>query len=185
MMQKNFSPFPVLKTERLVLRKLSLDDAEEIFFLRSDEKVNKYLDRPRATSIEDAHNFINKTNHAIENNECIDWAITFKDDSGLIGSICLWNLNEEENKAEVGYELLPDFQGKGIAQEALSAVITFGFEVMKLKTIEAYTHKENLKSTKLLEKFNFKRDLAAESKIDFSVDNQDTVVFSLWKEKRN
>ena len=56
---------------------------------------------------------------------------------------------------------------------------------MKLKTIEAYTHKENLKSTKLLEKFNFKRDLAAESKIDFSVDNQDTVVFSLWKEKRN
>lgn len=97
----------------------------------------------------------------------------------------MWNLNEEENKAEVGYELLPDFQGKGIAQEALSAVITFGFEVMKLKTIEAYTHKENLKSTKLLEKFNFKRDLAAESKIDFSVDNQDTVVFSLWKEKRN
>ena len=185
MMQKNFSLFPVLKTERLVLRKLSLDDAEEIFFLRSDAKVNKYLDRPRATSIEDAHNFINKTNRAIENNECIDWAITFKDDSRLIGSICLWNLNEEENKAEVGYELLPDFLGQGIAQEALLAVINFGFDVMKLKTIEAYTHKENLKSTKLLEKFNFKRDLAAESKIDFTVENPNTIVFSLWKEKRN
>jgi len=184
-MQKNFSPFPVLKTERLVLRKLSLDDAEEIFFLRSDEKVNKYLDRPRATSIEDAHNFINKTNQAIENNECVDWAITFKDDSRLIGSICLWNFAIEENKAEVGYELLPDFQGQGIAREALSAVITFGFEVMKLKTIEAYTHKENLQSTKLLEKYNFKRDLAAESKIDFTVENPNTIVFSLWKEKRN
>ena len=56
---------------------------------------------------------------------------------------------------------------------------------MKLKTIEAYTHKENLKSTKLLEKFNFKRDLAAESKIDFTVENPNTIVFSLWKEKRN
>ena len=184
-MEINFNPFPTLTTERLILRKLSPDDVNEIFYLRSDKHINKYLDRPKATSIEDANNFINKTNHAIENNECIDWAITFKNDSGLIGSICLWNFSIEDNKAEVGYELLPDFQGKGIAQEALSAVIIFGFDVMKLKTIEAYTHKENLQSTKLLEKFNFKRDLAAESKIDFTVDNQDTVVLSLCEEKRN
>ena len=184
-MEINFNPFPTLTTERLLLRKLSIYDANEIYFLRSDERVNKYIDRPRAASLEDAYNFINKINHDIENNECIDWAITFKDDSELIGSICLWNFAIEENKTEVGYELLPDFQRKGIAQEALSAVINFGFEVMKLKTIEAYTHKENLQSTKLLEKFNFKRDLVAESKIDFAVDNPNTIVFSLWKDKRN
>jgi len=182
-MNINFTPFPALQTERLSLRKLSLDDANEIFFLRSDESVNKFMERTRAASLEDAHNFINKTNHEIENNQCVDWAITFKDDSRLIGSICFWNISIEENKAEVGYELLPDFQGKGIAQEALSAVIVFGFEVMKLKTIEAYTHKENLQSTKLLEKFNFKRDLDSESKIDFTVDNPNTVVFVLRKER--
>ena len=184
-METNFNPFPILTTERLSLRKLSVDDANEIYFLRSDKHINKYLDRPKATSIEDANNFISKINHAIENNESVYWAISFKDDSRLIGSICLWNFAIEENKAEVGYELLPDFQRKGITQEALLAVINFGFEVMKLKTIEAYTHKENLQSTKLLEKFNFKRDLVAESKIDFTVDNPNTVVFSLWKEKRN
>jgi [ribosomal protein S5]-alanine N-acetyltransferase len=178
-MNINFSPFPSLITKRLSLRKLSIDDANEIFFLRSDKHINKYLDRPKATSIEDANNFISKINHAIENNESIYWAISFKDDSGLIGSICLWNLNEEENKAEVGYELLPEFQGKGIAQEALLAVINFGFEVMELQTIEAYTHKENIASTKLLEKFNFKRDLDSESKIHFTVDNPNTFVYSL------
>ena len=180
-METNFNHFPSLTTERLSLRKLSVDDANEVFFLRSDEHINKYLDRPKATSIEDAINFINKTNHEIENNECIDWAITFKEDSRLIGSICLWNFSLEENKAEVGYELLPDFQGKGIAQEALTAVINFGFELMKLKTIEAYTHKENLQSTNLLEKFNFKRDLDSESKIDFTVDNPNTFIYSLSK----
>lgn len=185
MMQKNFGPFPVLQSERLILRKLSLDDAEEIFFIRSDEKVNKYLDRPRATSIWDAHNFINKTNRAIKNNECIDWAITFKDDSGLIGSICLWNLNEEENKAEVGYELLPDFQGKGIAHEAVLVVIDYGFNIMSLNKIEAYTHKENLASIKLLEKFEFVRDLQEESKIDFAVENPSTTVYSLWNNNSN
>jgi ribosomal-protein-alanine N-acetyltransferase len=178
-MNISFTPFPVLNTERLLLRKLSIDDANEIYFLRSDERVNKYIDRPRAESLEDAHNFINKTNHAIENNECIDWAITFNDDSKLIGSICLWNISIEENKAEVGYELLPDFQRKGIAQEAFPPIIDFGFKVMLLNKIEAYTHKENSSSIKLLEKFGFVRDLTEESKINFTADNPNTVVYSL------
>jgi ribosomal-protein-alanine N-acetyltransferase len=182
-MNINANPFPVLNTERLSLRKLSTDDANEIFYLRSDEYINKYIDRPRAASLEDAHNFINKTNHAIENNDCIDWAITFKDDSKLIGSICLWNFSIEENKAEIGYELMPDFQGKGIAQEAFSEVINFGFDVMKLQTIEGYTHKENTSSTKLLEKFGFIRDLLEESKIDITVDNPNTVVYSLRNQR--
>jgi len=180
-MNIKFTPFPALQTERLSLRKLSLDDANEIFFLRSDERVNKFMERSRAASLEDAHNFINKTNHEIENNECVDWAITFKDDSGLIGSICFWNISIEENKAEVGYELLPDFQRKGIAQEALSAVINYGFDVVKLQTIEAYTHKENVASIKLIEKFGFTRDLKEESKIDFTVDNPNTFIYSLSK----
>ena len=180
-MNTKFSPFPKLQTERLILRKLSLDDAEEIFFLRSDENINKYIDRPRATSINDAYNFINKTNQSVDNNELVDWAITIKDDSRLIGSICLWNLNEVENKAEVGYELIPRYQGKGIAKEALSKIIEFGFDNVQLNKIEAYTHKENLSSTKLLEKFNFVRDLHEESKIDFTVENPNTVVYSLFK----
>jgi ribosomal-protein-alanine N-acetyltransferase len=116
----------------------------------------------------------------IENNECIDWAITFKDDSRLIGLICLWNISRKEYKAEVGYELLSAFQGKGITQEALLEVIKFGFDVMKLQKIEAYTHRENIKSTKLLEKFNFKRDMEIESKIDRAVD-PNNVVYSLIK----
>jgi ribosomal-protein-alanine N-acetyltransferase len=179
-MNFNFTPFPVLSTRRLSLRKLALEDDKEIFFLRSNNLNNKYLDRTKAVSLEDANDFINKINHAIENNECIDWAITFKNDSRLIGSICLWNISKEENKAEVGYELLPSFQGKGIAQEALSEVINFGFDVMKLQTIEAYTHKDNLSSTKLLEKFNFTRDPKAEAKIDRAVDPKN-VVYSLYK----
>jgi ribosomal-protein-alanine N-acetyltransferase len=180
-MNNNFCPFPILQTERLSLRKLSLDDAEEIFLLRSDENINKYIDRPRAISIEDAYNFINKTNLSIDNNELVDWAITFKENSGLIGSICLWNISKEENKAEVGYELLPDFQGKGIAQEAMLVVLDYGFNIMLLNKIEAYTHKENSASQKLLEKFGFVRDIQEESKIDFPVENPNTLVYSLFK----
>jgi ribosomal-protein-alanine N-acetyltransferase len=60
-------------------------------------------------------------------------------------------------KAEIGYELLPDFQGKGIMQEAASKVIKFGVQYIGLNSIEAYTHSKNEKSTRLLEKLNFKK----------------------------
>jgi ribosomal-protein-alanine N-acetyltransferase len=98
-MNINFSPFPILQTERLILRKLSLDDAEEIYFLRSDEEVNRYLDRKKANDLDDAHAFINKLNIGIANDKWIYWAVCFKDNPKLIGTICLWNLNDEENKA--------------------------------------------------------------------------------------
>ncbi len=180
-MNINFTSFPALQTERLLLRKIFPKDDKEIYYLRSDEGVNKYIDRPRVASLEDAQNFINKTNQSIDNNELVDWAISFKDNSRLIGSICLWNLSVEKNKAEVGYELLPEFQGKGIANEALSKIIEFGFDVMQLDKIEAYTQKENLASTRLLEKFGFARDPHEESKIDFTIDNPNTVVYSLFR----
>jgi [ribosomal protein S5]-alanine N-acetyltransferase len=177
----NFSPFPMLQTERLILRKLSLDDAEEIFVLRSNEDVNKYLDRQKAIDIDDAIAFINKVNISAANDQLAYWGICLKNNPTLIGTICLWNLNVDENKAEVGYELIPEYQGKGFAREALSKIINFGFEIMQLDKIEAYTLKENIPSTKLLSYFGFTRDPHEESKIDFSVDNANTVVYSLFK----
>jgi ribosomal-protein-alanine N-acetyltransferase len=179
-MIRNFSPFPTLQTARLILRKLSLDDAEEIFFLRSDEEVNRYLDRKKANDLDDALAFINRVNIGIANDKWMYWAVCFKDNPKLIGTLCLWNLNEDENKAEVGYELVPESQGKGIAKEALSIVVEFGIETLKLDKIEAYTHKENLASIKLLEKLNFVRDPHEEAKIDYSVENPNTAVYSLW-----
>jgi ribosomal-protein-alanine N-acetyltransferase len=180
-MKINFSPFPELQTERLSLRKVSLGDAEEIFSLRSNDEVNKYLDRPVANDIDEAIAFINKVNIGIANDNWMYWAICFKDNPKLVGTICLWNINQEENKAEVGYELNPDYQGKGIAKEALSKIIEFGFNDLQLNKIEAYTHKENLASTNLLEKFNFIRDPHEETKIDFTVNSPNTVVYSLYK----
>ena len=87
MLQLNFSPFPQLATERLILRQLQPNDESEIFFLRSDERVNKYIDRPKAIFFEEAQNFILKINNSIKNNESIYWAICFKDQQQLVGTI--------------------------------------------------------------------------------------------------
>lgn len=153
---RNFTPFPVLKTERLTLRQLVSSDDNKILALRSDINVNKYLGRKPSQSIDDAKVFIQTINENIQKNNSIYWAITFSDTDNLIGTICLFDFSDDNLKAEIGYELLPDFQGKGIMQEATSKVIDFGIQLLGLNSIEAYTHSENQSSTKLLEKFNFK-----------------------------
>ncbi len=123
----NFTPFPNLTTERLILRQVNIQDADEIFALRSDERVNEFLDRPKAKIIDDARKFIEKINDQIAKNKVIYWAITLKNDNKVIGTICYWNISTEHSKAEIGYELHPDFQGKGIMQEAIIKVIDYGW----------------------------------------------------------
>lgn len=84
----------------------------------------------------------------------IIWGIHFQQE-GFVGSICLWNLSEEEKKADIGYELLPAFQGKGIMSEAIPLVIAYGFEEMQLDRITAEVHLQNLTSVALLKKYGF------------------------------
>ena len=174
MLTNIFTPFPVLKTERLTLRQLSANDDKEIFALRSDKQVNKYIDRDPANTIEDARKFIHKIAEVVRQNEGIYWAITLTNNDKLIGTICLFNFSNENDQAEIGYELLPAFQGQGIMQEVISKVIAFAFDVLGLKAIEAYTHLENKNSSKLLEKYNFRK----QENIDCNSNNM-FVIFKL------
>lgn len=148
-------PFPNLTTGRLFLRDLRAEDAEEIFRLRSDESVNQFIERQRAVNLADAVEYIQKIQALAENNEVITWAITMIGEAKLIGAILYWHIVEEKHQAELGYELLPEYQGKGLMTEALKKVIEFGFEELKYKTIVAEPNEKNVKSIKLLETLGF------------------------------
>jgi [ribosomal protein S5]-alanine N-acetyltransferase len=62
MLHINFTPFPNLATERLVLRKLTIKDAKEIMLLRSNEQVNKFIERTKSIDLNEAKKFIKKIN---------------------------------------------------------------------------------------------------------------------------
>src|SRR5690606_22031547 len=147
--------FPILTTERLTLRQLSIDDQQDIFALRSDPKINKFLDRQRCRTNEDALNFINKVNDNIEKSDTYYWAITLTDTKTLVGTICLFDFSSENNSCEIGYELMTKFQGQGIMKEAAQVVIDYVFQALKFKKIHAFTHNRNQHSTNLLLKLNF------------------------------
>lgn len=175
----NFKPFPNLFTDRLNLRQLKLEDESEILFLRSDKLVNKYIDRPITISNVDARKFIDYINYGIENNEWIYWAITTKNSKKLIGTICIWNFSAGKDIAELGFELFPQFQGKGIMQETLIQIIEYGFENLNLKKLEAYTNQQNIPSIKLLEKNNFILEKTIQEKRSITGESLSTVIYSL------
>ena len=155
MLTLNFAPFPNLETEHLLLRRVNPTDIKEIFALRSNPQTMQYIPRPLLKTDEDALEHIAMIDTKIETNEGINWAITLKDNPKLIGVIGHYRIKPEHYRAEIGYMLLPEYHGKGIVSEAVKEAVNYGFQVMKLHSIEAIIDPDNHASAKVLEKNGF------------------------------
>lgn len=180
-MKQILVPFPELISERLLLRQTNKMDCKEILFLRSDEGMNKYINREPAKNIKDAEDFVDKITKGFENAKNVNWSITLKGDQTMRGSICLWNFSPDGKIAEVGYDLHPDYQNKGIMTEALQSVLAFGFEKLGLQQIEAFTSYKNEKSKQMLLRNGFslkenRKDEGNPDNIIFEIKNQNTFV---------
>ena len=179
MLAINFDPFPLLATDRLNLRRVEQSDLNEMFFLRSDPRVMKYLDRNPFLSIHEASFFIQNLHDLEKNNDAITWAMTLKDNPLLIGTICIWNISKEHHRGEVGYAMHPDHHGKGIMNEALVKVLDYGFKTLKLHSMEANVNPGNAASIKLLERNNFVREAYYKENYFYNGKFLDTAIYSL------
>jgi len=175
----NFSLFPNLTTDRLNLRQLQFSDDETIAALRSHPLVNEFLDRPNTITPAAARQFIEKTHRNTRESTSIYWAIAPKEQDNLIGTLCLWNFSSDHYTAEIGYELHPDFQRKGIMQEAVTAAIDYGFQQLGLYTISAVLSANNLKSLRLLARNGFLPDVHLLQEIPASDLFPNIVVYAL------
>ncbi|MFE3867200.1 GNAT family N-acetyltransferase [Flavobacterium sp. LS2P90] len=179
MLTINFTPFPNLETERLLLRRVNENDANEIFALRSNPETMKYIPRPLVKSIDDALEHIAMIDAKIDTNEGINWAITYKYDSKLIGIIGHYRIKPEHYRAEVGYMLLPEYNGKGIISEAIKEVVNYGFNEMKLHSIEAIIDPENFGSERVLQKCGFVKEAHLKENEFYEGRFLDTVIYSI------
>lgn len=181
MLTIDFSTFVELETERLMLRRADLNDIESLFALRSDKETMKYIPRPVATTLEEISEFLKLTDEKISTNEMINWAITLKGNSKMIGTIGYYHIKPEHYRAEIGYMLLPDFQGRGYITEAINQVINYGFNEMKLHSIEALIDPANLASAKVLEKCNFIKEGHFKESEFYNGQFIDTIIYSKLK----
>lgn len=155
MLTIDLSHFPLLRTERLVLREVHPDDAPMLFAMRTDDRVMRYVPVERPSTVADSERFISTMAKDRAENNGLTWAITRQGDDTMVGTIGFYRMNKPHFRAEVGYMLHADHWGMGYAGEALDAVVDHGFSVLGFHGIEAITDPGNVASNGLLKSRHF------------------------------
>jgi [ribosomal protein S5]-alanine N-acetyltransferase len=151
----DFTKFPVLVTERLILRNFRPSDTDDVLTFRGDPIVQKY-DDPAIHTRSEAQKFIDELQSEYDNREGISWAVVLKEGAVVLGAFGLHHWNPYHRRAEAGYGIARAYWGQRIATEALRAIVQFGFEQMNLHRIYARTIADNQESVRLLERFGFR-----------------------------
>jgi [ribosomal protein S5]-alanine N-acetyltransferase len=178
-----FSRFPVLTTERLVLRGVRVADAEAVFAFRSDPEVSsRYGKEPNATVIE-TRDWVEARIADYGRRESLVWVIVLKGEEEAIGTCCFWNFDPSFRTAEVGYELHRTHWGKGITTEAVSVLLRFGFVEMDLHRIEACLFATNDSSQNVLRKLGFRFEGNLRERYSFRGRFEDQLYYGLLREE--
>ncbi|WP_345991088.1 GNAT family N-acetyltransferase [Chryseobacterium sp. Chry.R1] len=176
--------FPILETDRLILRQLTRNDAKDLFEYFSLDIVMEYYDLATFTELEEAEKLIDTFNNDFENNKGFRWAIELKGENKVIGTCGYHNWFHEHFKAEIGYELHPEYWQKAYMKEAVQPILSFGFEKMNLHRIEAFIDPANISSEKLLFSAGFQKEGTMR---DFFFEKGkfvDATIFGLLKDRK-
>lgn len=151
--------FPILETERLLLREWEASDGEALLAIYCDEDVVRYTPIIALTSIEVAQDKIERFRSGFrEKQDSIVWAVVSKESGKIIGESSVHSFAPEHRRLELGCSFSKDIWGKGIATESVAKVIEFTFSdfpTFEVNRIEACTDPRNLASMKVLEKLGF------------------------------
>ena len=143
---------PILDTERLILRSLTLEDAADVQRLAGDRDIASTVPGiPHPYEDGMAEEWVRSCFEKFENDKALDFAITLRTDGNLIGVIGL-KLDRENEKGEIGYWVGKPYWNRGYCTEAARAVVAYSFEVLKLNRIHAYHFKRNDASGRVMEK---------------------------------
>ncbi|WP_342511982.1 GNAT family protein [Sporosarcina sp. FSL K6-1522] len=150
--------FPIIETTRLILREVTAADANDMLCYLSDKDVVKPMGLEPFQTVKEVWDEIRWYKSIYDEGTGIRWGITLKNSGKVIGSCGFLNRLRKHYRAEVGYELSKAYWGKGIANEALEAVVKYGYQHFQLERVEALIEPANLASQKLVEKQGFKRE---------------------------
>lgn len=182
-----FESFPIIESERFLLRQMTEADASAVFSLFSDPDVMKDMGEAPFTQVEQAVMLIDFMNGLFEEGKAIRWGIILKEENVLIGTCGFngWETNRG-SRGEIAYDLGKPHWRKGYMSEVMKSLLAFGFETLGLYRIEAFTNVDATPSIQLLKKHGFQEDGILRGYACFHGEYVDQRCFSLlkkeWKE---
>ena len=181
MLQLNFSPFPILESERLCFRKLTNEDAPEILALRGNPETMQFIPRPLIMDIEGTKTY-NSILPKIEENLDINWAVTLKGSDKCIGIMGFYRTQPEHFRTELGYMITPENWGKGYVTEAVKTLLNFAFNTLNFHSIEAVIDSRHVASENVLQKVGFEKEAHFKENFYYNNEFTDTVIYGLLKQ---
>lgn len=177
-----FQPFPILETSRLILKQITEKHAPRLHQIRSIPETLQYIPRPLSTGVDAAEQLIALMNEMTLKNDSITWGVFLKEsEEKLVGTMGYYRSDQANHRSEIGYLLDPAYWRKGITHEAIQPAIRYGFEEMKLHTIEAVIHPKNIASRELLLKNGFVKEGLFRENTFFNGEYQDSEIYTLFE----
>lgn len=154
----SFLYLPTLETDRLILRRLTLRDARDIYEYGRDPEVARHVLWDPYVSVGEARSYIRYMIRKYHTGDASSWGIEWKQTGEIIGTIGYMWIKHEHASCEIGYSLGHSFWNRGIMTEALLAVIEFSFEELHMNRIEAQHEVDNPASGAVMRKCGMQRE---------------------------
>jgi ribosomal-protein-alanine N-acetyltransferase len=159
--------FPQLSTDRLALRAVTFDDAVAFHAILSVPEVTRFSNWPDQPAAEEAIRFVRNMSGLFASGEGCAWIIAARESREVLGAIRFNYFVHDWKCAGVGYELHPSAWGRGLATEALRAVVACGHDIFGMNRLEAWTLPGNAASDRVLEKSGFRYEGTLRQKARF------------------
>jgi [ribosomal protein S5]-alanine N-acetyltransferase len=181
----DWTRLPTIDADRISLRWISRDDVDALYRIFSNEEVMRYWSTPPLTDRDAAVDLLQDIHDGFGRQSMLKWGIALRADNALIGTTTLYNLDFGNRRAEMGYALARDHWRRGYMREALQALLTYAFEVLDLRRIEADVDPRNTASIQTLERLGFQREGFLRERWEVNGEIQDALFYGLirreWK----
>ena len=147
-----FSNIPILQTERLTLRRLMVRDDADMYEYSKNKEVTEYLTWDAHPDVSYTREYLQYLGSHYNIGDFFDWAVVLDSEDKMVGTCGFTRFEYNNNSGEIGYVINPAYWGRGIAVEAVNAVMEFGFETLRLNRIEAKFIEGNSASMRVMEK---------------------------------
>ena len=172
---------PTIRADRVCLRAVRDDDVDSLFTIFSDPKVMRYWSTPALVDKSEARQLVNEIHECFSRQSMLKWAVALNADDSLIGTASLFNINLENGRGEIGYCLGSAYWGQGYINEALRALVSYCFDVLEFRRLEADIDPRNTASLRTVERLGFKYEGHLRERWRVNGETQDTHFFGLLR----
>jgi RimJ/RimL family protein N-acetyltransferase len=171
--------FPVLDTLRLRLRAPVEADVPALFAIFRDPEAMRYWTTPPMKDVAEAEALLRDIQHHAQAETLFQWGIARREDDEVIGTSTLFRIDREHRRCELGYILRRDLWGRGLAHEALTAIVNHAFDTLGLHRLEADIDPRNAASIRSVERLGFTLEGHLRERYFVGHEIQDSLIYGL------